>query len=165
MLKLGASTMCTHTTTSLLPWYSAESFDKPLPITYYALIIFYTMHTTLKYDTYSTTYMNSDLLTPRMTSTRTSWKLVPIGACEHVLLVGKSYYRDRCLCGDLERLVGSTTLLTTCKHVLFDSNILLVATLRNERGRELKISTSSPHVSRKDWNDTCSENHISLLIL
>ena len=59
-------------------------------------------------------------------------KISPDLAREHVKFVGKSYYRDLCLCGDLERLVGSTTLLTTYKHVLFDSNILLVETLRND---------------------------------
>ena len=62
-------------------------------------------------------------------------KISPDLARERVKFVGKSYYRDLCLCGDLKRLVGSTTLLTTCKHVLFDSNILLVATLRNDRGK------------------------------
>ena len=59
-------------------------------------------------------------------------KISPDLARERLKFVGKSYYRDLCLCGDLERLVGSTTLLTTYKHILFDSNIPLVATLRND---------------------------------
>ena len=65
-------------------------------------------------------------------------KISPDLARERVKFVGKSYYRDLCLCLDLD---GSVTLLTTCKHVLFGSNILLVETLRNDRGKELKIST------------------------